>query len=190
MNVTAIVLAAGKSTRMGRNKLLLPWGETTVIEHVVATLRKGGVEEVVVVAGHEADRIRAALKESQVRLFENSAFDLGLGSSIAVGVRAAPAADGYLIVLSDMPYMPPELVAAVVAAGSPGTIVVPQSGMRRGQPVLFGSQFREELAALTGEKGARSIVDAHPGAVADIEWAEARAFDDIDTPADYGKRTG
>src|SRR5688572_17538412 len=162
MKVSAVVLAAGESTRMGQNKLLMPWGDTTVLGHVVKTLYEGGIGDTVVVTGHDAEAVRESVQDLPCRTFLNLRSSEGMGRSIAAGVKAClPDTEGFLIVPGDMPMVTPELVRQILECASENGLVVPRCGVRMGQPVFFGRVCRSELEALSGDSGARNVLEAH-----------------------------
>ena len=184
-NISAIVLAAGLSSRMGRNKLMIPFGESTVIRHVVSVLAEAGLGEIVVVTGHEAGLVQGALEGLPCRFVLNESFREGMGSSISSGVRAAsPDAEGFLIVLGDMPYLNSILILQVGHIGQTGRIVVPRHGGRWGNPVLFGAKSRGELESLSGDIGARDILLRHADRLLFVEAESERTLEDIDLPSD------
>lgn len=161
--VRAIVTAAGLSTRFGGpNKLLQPWDGSTVVGSVVNTLLGCGLE-VVVVTGRDAEAVAEAV--SPCRCVFNLEFQEGLGRSIACGVASSAAADGYLVVLGDMPGLRREVVEALISRlDSTDSIVAPvysDEPDRPGHPVLFGNAYRGQLEALAGDAGARSIMQTH-----------------------------
>jgi molybdenum cofactor cytidylyltransferase len=173
---------------MGRQKLLLPLRGTPIVRWSVAALRPH-VDEVVVVTGHEGDRVRAALDGVPVRFAENPAPEAGQGSSIAVGVRAlSPGTAAVIVALGDQPDPPADVVPALLAAWrrTGRAIVAPVYRGVQGTPVLFATEVFAELAALTGDMGARGVVGARPERVARV------AFDtpmpaDVDTPEDFAR---
>lgn len=193
-HVTAIVLAAGTSRRMGAaNKLLLPLGDRPLVVHAVEAVRAAPVEDVVVVTGHERAAVEAALAHLPVCFVHNADYASGMASSLRRGVEAAPSeTDGIMIGLGDMPLVRPETVAQVRArfAEAPRpAIVVPVRDGRRGHPVLFDAAFRDELQQLRGDGGARPVIQAHPGAVVEVPVEDPGIFRDIDTRAAYDALT-
>ncbi len=183
--ISAIVLAAGESKRFGPpNKLLTDWNGKPLIRSVVETVLSAGPTETIVVTGHDKGRIEEALAGLPVRLAHNERFERGMGASIAVGVESAdPDAEGLWIVLGDMPRLARDTLARVLQAfEGPDSIIVPQSGDREGNPVLFGSAYRSELAALDGNLGARSVVEAHRERTRFVEVEEAQ-LEDLDEPS-------
>ena len=181
--VSAIVPAAGQSTRFGGpNKLLQPWNGTTVVGAVVRALRESRLE-VVVVTGRDADLVADAVEPAQTVF--NPRFETGLGTSIAQGVANAPEG-GYLIALGDMPGILPEVVISLLEAYEQGTsdaIIAPiyaDQPDRIGHPVLFGSNYRQNLIALHGDQGARSIIDSASQKL--VRISVPGRLPDIDTP--------
>ena len=208
--VSAIVLAAGASTRMGRPKQLLPWGGRPMVRHVAEIFARSMASEVVVVVGCRADAVARAVLGNEhcagapVRVAVNAAWEDGMASSVACGVAAARAdADAFLIALSDHPAVDVGVVDVLIAAfagRSPGerarAVLAPVHAGRRGHPVLLGSGLRAELAAL-GRAAAfgpgqpctlRDIVRANTDPVASfVEVESAGVRMDLDTPSDYAE---
>ena len=157
--ISAVVLAAGESTRMGsRNKLLLPFGGQPLIARVVDVVRRARVGEVIVVLGHQADLVRPALPGEGLRVVLNPDYPQGMPSSIRSGLaQVSPSATGVLVCLTDQPFLEPEdldhLIDAFDAAEDK-SILVPIFGDQRGNPVLFSTRYRQEIlherAALGG----------------------------------------
>ncbi len=166
----------------GPNKLLLPYGKSTVIGTVVQTLLSCGLG-VVVVTGRDADEVARAAEPA--RCVFNPSFESGLGSSIACGVKAAPPG-GVLIALGDMPGLRKSVVEELVASlDDERKIIAPvynEQAERRGHPVLFGAKHREALMALSGDEGANSVVLNNTG------WLDLVCVDgglgDIDAVSD------
>jgi molybdenum cofactor cytidylyltransferase len=178
--VSAIVPAAGLATRMGGpNKMLLPWGSSTVLGAVVSTLLPL-VDEVIVITGRDAEEVSHAAHPA-IAVY-NPRFKQGLGGSIAVGVGVSADSDGFLIALGDMPELSAAVVQRLFEELEPGRIVVARYEGVQGHPVLFGRNFRSELEALKGDAGGRSILNSHPDSVEFVEFGgELR---DLDSPED------
>jgi len=191
--ITAIVLAAGESRRMGSvNKLLLRFGETTLIEHVVRTVCQSEAGDVIVVVGHEADRVRAVLEGRHVTVVENDRYPEGMTTSIHAGVRAAsPEATGFMICLSDLPLIEPEELNRLIAAFEQAArdderpIVVPTFESRRGNPVLFSAFYKPELLDHKELMGCKEIVKQNPQHVLEVAMATDHVLRDIDTMEAY-----
>ena len=189
-DLTAIVLAAGRSTRMQQhNKLLLPWGAKRIAQVVVETVLSVAFEEVVVVVGHQRDSIQELLADYPLRLVYNPGYAEGLSTSVARGVEAAgPQTAGYLFALGDMPRMAPQTIARLCQAffqGATDTIAVPTVEERRGNPVIFSRSYRSELLQLEGDRGARPLVHKHAEKVVEVEVEDPGIFADVDTPETY-----
>lgn len=183
----AIVLAAGLSRRMGRPKLLLEFKGRPVIRHAVERVIAAGLHPVLVVSGPEHDALARALAGLEVQFAVNPTPESGQGSSVGVGVSALPAGtDAVLIALGDQPGVPAEVIPALIEAlKQPGkTIAAPRYADGLGNPVLFGSSVFQELLALGGDRGARSVIERDPARLAVVEVASPMPRD-IDTPEDY-----
>ncbi len=188
--VTAIILAAGFSRRMkGTNKLLLPFRGKTVLETTVETVLEIPFREVVVVTGHDRAAVEALLESHPVRVVHNSRYPEGMGASLRVGVAAAEGSAGVMILPGDMPLIRRETLLALCRAFAGATlsapIVVPVHGGRRGNPVVFSPEYREALLGISGDRGAKAILRAHPRAVVEVEVDDPGIFIDVDTPEDY-----
>lgn len=185
--VSAIVLAAGLSRRMGeRNKLLAEVDGAPMLARVVDALLASSVADIVVVTGHEAERVRGALGNRELRFAHNPDFAEGLASSVRTGIAAiAEKADAALICLGDMPWVRAEHIDALLAASDPaggGAICVPSFDRKRGNPVLWPARYFPELSALRGDAGARALLDAHTEQVRLVPIADAAVTLDVDTP--------
>ncbi|MCB1476761.1 MAG: NTP transferase domain-containing protein [Rhodobiaceae bacterium] len=184
--VAAIVLAAGRSSRMeGGFKLTERLHGETLAGHAVRAALQGGADEVIVVTGHRADDVRRAVKGFNVRTVHNDSYESGLSSSLRAGVMAVP--DGFagaLVMLSDMPGVTAPLVSSMIATfrEAPTRVTVPVRDGRRGNPVLFPVRLFPALSALEGDTGARRLVDAE-SEVNEVAAADDGIFLDIDTPA-------
>jgi molybdenum cofactor cytidylyltransferase len=190
--IAAIVLAAGRSSRMGdRNKLLEPIAGKSMIALVAETALQSGVAPVIVVTGFEAPRIEAEMTGLDVVVARNTAFDEGLSSSLKAGLSASPPdCDGALILLGDMPAIDAAVLGALTAAFTGrDAICVPVHQGRRGNPVLWGRRYFAEMTQLTGDFGAKSLMTLHANRVTEVEVGSESIFADIDTPADLARLT-
>jgi molybdenum cofactor cytidylyltransferase len=184
--VTAVVLAAGSSTRMGRNKLLLELGGETVVRRAVRAATQAGVDRVVVVLGHEEARVRAELDGLPCRAIVNPDHAEGVGTSVQAGVREAADADAVVVVLADMPFVSAGMIAALVeryrATGAP--VVASHYGDVQAPPTLYDRALFPELLSIPGERCAKQVVRRHEHEAAVLDWP-VDALRDIDVPADY-----
>ena len=186
--IWAIVLAAGESRRMGTQKLLLPFGDATVIESVVLTALASRVDRVLVVLGADKGDVREELEPLGIDLVVNENFAEGMLSSVQAGFRALPAdAEAAVVMLGDQPFLPARVVDAVVDAfqRSGKGIVVPTFQGRRGHPVLIGLKYRDEVLALDPADGLRRLMHAHPEDIFEAEVEDANILRDMDVPEDY-----
>jgi len=193
--IWAVILAAGESRRMGRQKLLLPFGDATVVEAVVRTALASDVDRAVAVLGADREAVRAKLEPSGVDFAVNERFADGMLSSIQTGFRALPPeAEAAVVMLGDQPFLPPLVVDAVVRGyrESLKGIVIPVFRTKRGHPVLVDLKYREEVLALDPSDGLRHLMRTHPEDIAEVEVDDANILRDLDTPEDYSevKRRG
>jgi molybdenum cofactor cytidylyltransferase len=185
--VPAIILAAGRSTRMGGpNKLLAELGGKPLVRLVAEQALASKAKGVIVVTGHQAELVEKALAGLDVKFVRNPDFAQGLASSVKAGVAAVPdGADGAVICLGDMPMISAALIDRLIEAFAPdrgNLIAVPVSDGRRGNPVLWSRRFFNELMTLDGDIGARHLIAKHTEAVAEVAVEGFGAFLDIDTP--------
>jgi molybdenum cofactor cytidylyltransferase len=185
--VAAVVLAAGASTRMGRNKLLLELDGETLVRRAARAAAEAGVDRVVVVLGHDEQRIRRALEGLPCEIVVNPDHARGAGTSLRAGLRKTAAdADAIVIVLADMPFVTAGMIAALVGRyrerGAP--LVVSHYGDVQAPPTLCDRALFAELLAMDDEHCGKPVVRAHREEAEVVSWP-ASALQDIDVPADY-----
>ena len=192
-----IVLAGGKSSRMGRPKALLPIGPAgdTFFDRITRTLLDAGIDEVVVVVGADADAIRAGVRpRTGVRIVENPDYEQGQLTSLLAGWRAIDAAQptAALVTLIDVPLVSAATVRILIAAQREhaASVVRPVSNGRHGHPVIFGHQLFAELERADPAYGAKPVVRAHAADMIEVPISDEGAFTDIDTPEDYERFIG
>jgi CTP:molybdopterin cytidylyltransferase MocA len=190
--IPAVILAAGLSSRMGRSKPLLPLPNgDTFVTRIVRSFLEAGVDDVVVVLGHEADAVAATLIESgaPARFVINEAYQTGQLSSVLRGLNAIdrPGVKAMLLTLVDVPLVSPETIRAVVARykATNAPIVRPVRGNDHGHPVLIDRMLFPLLRAADPQTGAKPIVRDHVSAAGDVAVDDEGAFCDIDTPEAY-----
>lgn len=193
LRIAALVLAAGSSRRMGRNKLLLPWRGHPLVRHAAAAALDGGADPVIVVLGHEAALVAAALDGLPVHPVIADAHAAGMSASLKAGLVAVPPeADGLLVCLGDMPLVDSALVARLIAAfhaGQGREIIQPAHVGRRGNPVLWPRRFLPEMMTLDGDQGARALLARHAAMVREVA-ADGAIHLDVDTPEALADLTG
>jgi CTP:molybdopterin cytidylyltransferase MocA len=183
VTAAAIVLAAGAARRMGRPKLLLPYGDGTLLEAALRPLLASPLQDLVVVLGHAAEDVRrAAGTAPRLRFVVNEGWAEGMASSLRAGLAACGECDEVLVALGDKLGVTPALVERILAAGTSAPLVVPVVGGRSSHPVLFGRALYGELRALEGDAGAREVVLRHRGAAVLVP---GEPLHDVDDEADY-----
>ena len=191
--VPAIVLAAGRSTRMGRAKALLMLDRETFLSRVVRTLRDAHVDDVVVVLGHEPDAIVADCERRalNVRFAINRDYDAGQLTSLLTGLRVIdrPGVAAALVTLVDVPLVTASTGRAVLERyrRTHAPIVRPVVGGRHGHPVLIDRALFGELRASSPADGAKHVVRAHTSADGEVEIHDKGAYRDVDTPEEYAR---
>lgn len=191
--VSAILLAAGMSTRMGEvNKLLLPIEGRAMVRRVAEQLTASEVGETRAVLGHEAAAVQAALSGLSLYFVTNPHFAQGMTGSIQRGVESCdPDVQGYMICLADLPALSAEEYDLLLAAfdaqrmSDPACIVMPVFDGQRGNPVIFSASYRAAILAHTEPEGCRAIVQAHREHVLLVKMATPHCLHDIDTPEAY-----
>jgi molybdenum cofactor cytidylyltransferase len=188
--ISAVILSAGESSRMGRPKALLPIAGQTFIEKIVGTLKQTQIGKVIVMLGHNAAEMRRRIEHLPVEILVNPDYKLGQLSSLQVAVRRLETeidCDGMLVHLVDHPYIDPKLVDNMIerfyATGK--LIVVPRYGAKRGHPVIFSRQLFDELLAAPMDQGAKAVVNAHRDDTLEIDTRDPGVTVDIDTPELY-----
>jgi CTP:molybdopterin cytidylyltransferase MocA len=186
-SVAAILLAAGRSERMGTFKPLLPFGEETVIEACLGYLREGGIQTIVVVGGHRIDELRDRLKPESAIIVENPDPTSEMGHSIACGIDVVPTDfEAVLIALVDHPAVSPQVVQQLIDEWRKGAhFVVPTWEGRGGHPVLVDLRFRSELLNLPREGGLKSLFLNHVGDIRRLPVDSPFIARDMDTWDDY-----
>ena len=183
--ISAIVLTAGKSERMGGSpKALLSFKGRTFLEHVLAAIRDSGLTNTIVVVGHHRDEIAAALRLPS--LVFNPDYQRGMITSVQAGLRALPpGAKAAGVFLVDQPLIDAETIALLAAEVRPGRIVLPIHEGRRGHPVFFSSELFDEILGLQPDQGLNSVVRRDRARVREVEVRNAGVLRDIDTPEQF-----
>ena len=184
----AIILAAGSSTRMGSQKMLLPFGESTILETVIQNIHSSSVDSILVVLGANHEQILEFIKPLPVEVCINTNHQSGMLSSVVCGFSALPDdTSTALIFLGDQPGISPAVTDAVIRAYNESLhgIVVPVSNHRRGHPLLVDFKYKREIGGLDLEKGLRALMHHFPEDVLEVEVDDGGILIDIDTPEDY-----
>jgi molybdenum cofactor cytidylyltransferase len=190
--VAAVVLAAGRSTRMGRvNKLLVKLEETPIILWAIRALAASRAAPIIVVTGHEDQRVRKALTHETVAFVYNPHYAEGMSASLRYGLAALPDdIDATFVCLGDMPRVNTADIERLIAAFDPihgREICVPTFGGQRGNPVLWARRFFADMAQSTGDVGARELLGSAGAAVCEVELASGGVLIDVDRPEDMDR---
>ena len=185
--IAGLVLAAGRSTRMGGpNKLLEEINGRPLVRIATDHVLASGARPVIVVTGHQRERVERALAGLAVTFVHNPDFADGLSTSLKAGIGSVPAdADGAIVCLGDMPQVTPKLIDRLIGAFDPARgalVVIPTIDGKRGNPVLWSRRFFNDLMALEGDVGARHLIGGYAEAVAEVPVEDAAVLIDVDTP--------
>jgi len=186
--ISAIVLAAGLSSRMGFQKLLLPFAGKTVIEHIVDQLLASAIDKIYVVVGHQANRLTEQISDSSVSIVTNPNYESGMLSSVRCGLESLPPdCNAALVALGDQPAVTSELVDKMLHSftKSKKGVLVPLYHGKRGHPVLVSTHYREEIMTSYDDVGLRGLLHTHPDDVFELNVSTSTVLQDMDYPEDY-----
>ena len=186
--VSAILLAAGESKRMGKPKQLMPLGKTTMLEQTIDNLLNSKVSEVIVVLGHKAEEITTILVTKPVKIALNPVYHQGMSTSIIAGLNLVDErARAVMLALADQPFIDSQSINRLIDEFCDHNkgIVIPTYQSRRGHPVIFAIKYKEELSGLKGDIGGRQIIEHHPDDVLEVAVDSPGINIDIDTTDDY-----
>jgi molybdenum cofactor cytidylyltransferase len=190
--IAGVVLAAGKSARMGRNKLLLQLDGVSLVRRAVQNAVNAGLAPVVVVLGFEEERVRKELRGLERTIVTNPDFDGPSSKSLHVGLRALPEeVDGAVVILPDMVHVSSDALRAVktAAGASSAPLIVSRYGDVTAPPILFRRVLFDELLAWEGEGCGKPVVKAHAREATYVSWPP-EMLDDVDTPEDFARVAG
>ena len=193
--IAALVLAAGRSLRMGAdNKLLMEIEGVPMVARVASAALGSKAGRVVVVTGHEADAIQAALADRDITFVHNPGYADGLATSLATGLKAlADHMDGAVICLGDMPRIGATVIDSLIDAFDPAegrAICLPSHRGRRGNPVLWARRYFAEMQSIEGDTGARGLLRQYENAVHEVPWDDDSVLRDVDTLKDVARWSG
>lgn len=186
--VSAILLAAGESKRMGEPKQLMPLGKTTILEQTIDNLLGSRVSEVIVVLGYRAEEAMKKIAVKPIKITINPAYHRGMSTSIVTGLNSVDdRAQAVMLALADQPLIDSQTINRLIAeflSHNKG-IAIPVYCGRRGHPVIFAIKYKEELLELTGDVGGRQIIRQHPDDILEVAVNSESIITDIDTTSDY-----
>jgi molybdenum cofactor cytidylyltransferase len=186
--ITAIILAAGQSKRMGTAKMLLPFGDSTIIESVIRSVLSSEVEEMLVITGARREEIELTISHLPAKTVFNPGYTSGMLSSVQCGFENAGAnADAAVIVLGDQPSLLPATIDHLIHAHrqTKKGIVLPVYLDRRGHPILIDMKYSKEIRHLNPHVGLRELIRNHAEDIFEVEVGTDSILQDIDTPRDY-----
>jgi molybdenum cofactor cytidylyltransferase len=184
--IAGVVLAAGLSSRMGTNKMLLQLGGTSMVRRAVSTALSAGLDPVVAVVGHESHRIRAELADLPCTAVENGEYARGMNTSLRAGIRALPDdVEGAIVLLGDMPLVDADMLRSLAEGyrRNRARLVVSTYGEVLAPPILYGRALFGELRALDDEACGKSVVKRHRAEAVELSWPAER-LTDLDVPED------
>jgi molybdenum cofactor cytidylyltransferase len=184
--VSAIVLSAGKSERMGRPKALLPFRGRTFLENILEAISRSSIEHTLVVVGHHRSEIERSVKVPS--LIFNPDYEQGMVTSLQAGIRALPeGTTGAFLFLVDHPLVETATIEAMIPSLGPNRIVQPTFEGRRGHPVLFGIEVLREILQLPSSQGADVVVRRDPSRILEVAVKTPGILVDVDTPEQFAQ---
>jgi molybdenum cofactor cytidylyltransferase len=189
--LSAILLAAGESKRMGELKQLMPLGSSTVVEQAIDNLLNSAVDEVIVVLGYKAEEIIKTLAAKPVKIMVNPNYRQGMSTSIIAGLILADLqAQAIMLALGDQPSVDSQTINQLIDEfyNHDKGIAVPTYQGRRGHPIIFAIKYKQELLELEGDIGGRQIIQCHPDDILEVAVDSESVITDIDTRDDYQSR--
>ncbi len=182
--VSAILLAAGESKRMGKLKQLMPLGNTTIVEQTIDNLLSSGVSEVIVVLGHRAEEVMKRIATRPIKIVVNPIYHQGMGTSIAAGLNLVDSrAQAVMLALGDQPFVDSQAINRLIEEfdSHDKGIAIPTYQGRRGHPLIFSIKYKAQLSGLKGDIGGREIIKEHPEDILEVAVECEGIVIDIDT---------
>jgi molybdenum cofactor cytidylyltransferase len=186
--VSAILLAAGQSKRIGRPKLLLPFDDGIILKRTIDNLLRSKVDEVIVVLGYRAQEVKKLVADRPVKTIFNPDYPRGMSTSLITGLKLVNnKAERIMVALADQPLIGKEIYNRLVEASlnCDTGIIAPTYQAKRGNPIIFSTKYRGELLALEGDVGGQEILKRHPNDILEVAVNSGSINMDIDTEADY-----
>jgi len=191
--ISAILLAAGESKRMGKPKQLMPFGQNTVVEQVIDNLLSSVVNEVIVVVGYRAEEVIKSIVSKPVKIAINPNYQQGMSTSIIAGLNLVDSrAQAVMLALGDQPLIKSQTINRLIEEfyNHDKGIAIPTYQGGRGHPIIFAIKYKEKLLELKGDMGGRQIVKDHPNDILEVAVDAESIITDIDTISDYQSYVG
>ncbi|MCQ1528155.1 molybdenum cofactor cytidylyltransferase [Lutispora saccharofermentans] len=187
--ITGIILAAGSSKRMGKQKLILPLKNSTIVENAVETVKScKAFGEILVV--YQSEEVMDRIKKYDVKTVYNAKAKDGQSTSVIEGIKNSdPDAKAYMFIAGDQPFITKDIIEALINAWkkNQNSIIVPCYDGKKGMPTIFPAEFRQELMNITGDTGGRTIIQGNSDRVMFVDFYDTMAGFDIDTPEEYNE---
>jgi molybdenum cofactor cytidylyltransferase len=191
--ISAILLAAGQSKRMGELKQLMPFGQSTIVEQAVDNLLGSAVDEVIVVVGYKAEDVTKAIAAKSIKLVINPDYEQGMSTSIIAGLKLVRGkVQGVMLAMGDQPLVDSQTINRLIEEfyNHDKGIAVPTYQGRRGHPIIFAIKYKKQLLKLRGDVGGRQIIKDHPDDVLEVAVDSESIVADFDTTDDYQSYVG
>jgi molybdenum cofactor cytidylyltransferase len=191
--LSAILLAAGESKRMGEPKQLMPLGSSTLVGQAIDNLLNASVDETIVVVGHKAKEITKAIATKPVKIMLNPNYRQGMSTSIIAGlILVDPKSQAVMLALGDQPLVASQTINQLIEAFNNQNkgIAVPTHQGKRGHPIIFAIRYKPELMELEGDIGGREILQRHPEDILEVAVDSESVITDINTQEDYQSQLG
>jgi molybdenum cofactor cytidylyltransferase len=191
--ISAILLAAGQSKRMGELKQLMPFGQSTIVEQAVDNLLGSAVDEVIVVVGYKAEDVIKAIAAKPIKLVINPDYEQGMSTSIIAGLKLVRGkVQGVMLAMGDQPLVDSQTINRLIEEfyNHDKGIAVPTYQGRRGHPIIFAIKYKKQLLKLRGDVGGRQIIKDHPDDVLEVAVDSESIVADFDTTDDYQSYVG
>jgi molybdenum cofactor cytidylyltransferase len=186
--ISGIILAAGSASRMGKTKQLLPFEDSTLLGRVIQNARDSRLHEIIVVLGHDTDKISRTIDFAGTRVIRNTAYAKGQSTSLIKGVEAVSSAcDAAMFLLADQPLVTATIINRLADAFETGNapIVIPYCNGKRGNPVIIARPLFHRLASLSADTGARVLFEEFKDVILKVPVPDKAILVDVDTLADY-----
>jgi molybdenum cofactor cytidylyltransferase len=191
--ISAILLAAGESKRMGKPKQLMPWGKSTILTQAIDNLKSSAVDEIIVVLGYRAEEITKTIATKPVEIAISPNYKQGMSAAIIAGLNlVASQSQAVMLALGDQPLVDSQTINRLIDEfyNHDKGIVIPTYQGKRGHPVIFAIKYKPELLELKGDIGGREIIKNHPDDTLEVATDSEGVISDIDNRSDYQSQLG